>query len=214
MNHVFLSYRHESAAHRARVLEFGKLLNSTGMHVLLDQFFLAENPGGPDEGWTAWSTSQAKQSEKILIIGSPGWYRCYEGTEVPDSGLGSAAEGRVIAQRIYNKAGLNRIARLVVLIPLTRRAFPLTYHCFRAAIDLDHIVEWIRGTVPAVPVPIYPEVGPRFYQSWIGNLQTANRYAKPLRGCLPPTRRIAFSWFPARAEPARATLPVTCSALH
>jgi hypothetical protein len=109
---VFLSYRHENDTRRALVRRFGERLRAAGIEVLLDQFFLDANPGGPDEGWPAWSKSQATQSEKVLILGSPGWYRCYDGTEVPGSGLGAAAEGRVIAQRIYNESGLNRIARI------------------------------------------------------------------------------------------------------
>jgi SEFIR domain len=76
---VFLSYRHESDAHRERVLAFGKQLRATGIAVVLDQFYLDANPGGPDEGWPTWSKNLAPKSEKVLIVGSPGWYRCYDG---------------------------------------------------------------------------------------------------------------------------------------
>jgi hypothetical protein len=151
---VFLSYRHESDAHRAQVLNFAKLLRLKGLHVVLDQFFLDENRGGPDEGWPAWSISQAKRSEKMLIIGSPGWYRCYEGTEVPGSGRGAAAEAHIIAQRIYNASGLNTFARLVVFDSTAKSGVPLDlqgYHCFHALNDFDGIVGWVMGTQTATP---------------------------------------------------------------
>jgi hypothetical protein len=161
---VFLSYRHEDDAHQARVRAFGKRLRSTNINVVLDQFFLEANPGGPDEGWPAWSRRQASESEKVLIVGSPGWYRCYAGTEIPGSGLGAAAEGRVIGQRIYNKSGLNRIARIVVFDAVDRSAVPLdlqAYHCFHEAADFASIVAWIKGALPDTPPPSgWPQIPP------------------------------------------------------
>jgi hypothetical protein len=149
---LFLSYRLENDAHRAAVRKFGERLRAAGIKVLLDQFYLDANPGGPDEGWPAWSKNQALKSEKILIVGSPGWYRCYNETEVPGFGLGTAVEGRVIAQRIYNDSGLNRIARLVVFDSADKLGVPLdlqSYHLFHAVSDFDDIVGWIIGTVSA-----------------------------------------------------------------
>ena len=158
---VFLSYRHELAAHRANVRIFGERLRAAGIKVLLDQFYLDANPGGPDEGWPAWSKSQAAKSEKVLIVGSPGWYRCYDGTEVPGSGLGAAVEGRVITQRIYNESGLNRIARLVVFDSAAKSGVPLDlqgYHSFHASDDFGNIVGWVMATLSATTQPALPIV--------------------------------------------------------
>lgn len=151
---VFLSYRHENDAHRARVRVFGERLRAAGIDVVLDRFYLDANPGGPNEGWPAWSKRQATQSERVLIVGSPGWYRCYDGTEVAGSGLGAAAEGRVISQRIYNQSGLNRIARLVVFDFADRSGISLDlqgYHCFHATDDFNNIVGWLQTTLSATP---------------------------------------------------------------
>ena len=68
---VFLSYRRENDAHCERVLQLGNRLRAEGINVVLDQFFLKTNPGGPDQGWPAWCNGHATQSEKVLIVGSP-----------------------------------------------------------------------------------------------------------------------------------------------
>jgi hypothetical protein len=156
---VFLSYRHENDTHRTRVRGLGEKLRVAGIDVVLDQFFRDANPGGPDEGWPTWSKSQASRSEKILIVGSPGWYRCYDGTEVPGVGLGAAAEGRIISQRIYNRSGVNPVARLVVFGSADESGVPLDlqgYQYFHADEDFDYIVGWIKGgplTTPPLGLP-------------------------------------------------------------
>jgi hypothetical protein len=75
---VFLSYRHENDARRGRVRTLGEHLRDAGISVVLDQFYLDAHPGGPDEGWPAWSKRQAGETEKVLIIASAGWFRCLE----------------------------------------------------------------------------------------------------------------------------------------
>jgi hypothetical protein len=153
---VFLSYRHENDARRGRVRTLGEHLRDAGISVVLDQFYLDAHPGGPDEGWPAWSKRQAGETEKVLIIASAGWFRCYESTEVPGSGLGAAAEARVIGQRLYNVAGVSPFARVVVFDPADARGIPLDlqgYHRFDPALDLAAMIAWITGAAPAVPPP-------------------------------------------------------------
>src|SRR3954469_23634634 len=112
MAKVFLSYRHENDAHRERVRKLGQRLRDAGIDLVLDQFFLDAHAGGPDEGWPRWSKRMAGETEKVLIVGSPGWFRCYEGTELPGTGLGASAETVVINQRLYNVAGVTGAIRI------------------------------------------------------------------------------------------------------
>jgi hypothetical protein len=152
MAEVFISYRHESEPHRTRVRTLGEQLQAEGINVVLDQFFLDANPGGPDEGWPTWSKTHAANTEKILIVASPGWFRCYDGKEVPGSGLGAAVEGRLISQRVYNESGVNRIARIVLFDSADRSGISLDlqgYHSFHAVDDFDGIVRWVKGSVAA-----------------------------------------------------------------
>jgi hypothetical protein len=54
---VFLSYRHESDDHRARVRDLAERLEKAGLAVVLDQFAQERDfhGGGPNEGWPRWS---------------------------------------------------------------------------------------------------------------------------------------------------------------
>lgn len=47
---VFISHRHESDQHVASVRALAEKLRSDKVDVTLDQFFLDQNAGGPDEG--------------------------------------------------------------------------------------------------------------------------------------------------------------------
>lgn len=59
---VFISYRHENDAkhpeHQARVRQLGEKLRAAKLEVVLDQFYVDSNPGGPDEQWPKWCENQ------------------------------------------------------------------------------------------------------------------------------------------------------------
>src|SRR3954471_21653512 len=61
-NQVFISYRHESPEHSRKVRGLGEMLRQAGLPVMLDQFYLEEHPGGPDDGWPKWSEDCANES--------------------------------------------------------------------------------------------------------------------------------------------------------
>lgn len=156
---VFLSYRHENDAHRARVLDFAERLERAGVKVVLDQLAQRRefHGGGPNDGWPHWSNAQAGNAEhKILIIASMGWFRCFEKTELAGAGLGAAVEALVIAQRLYDAAGTNPDIRLVTFEPLSKRDIPLRlrpYHIFTDTPDFADLIHWLTGTEPEVPKP-------------------------------------------------------------
>ena len=94
MSRVFISYRREDDAHCARVRDLATRLERTGVQVVLDEFAQSRefHGGGPNEGWPRLSKQQAGDStHKILIIASASWFRCYEGKELPGTGLCAAA---------------------------------------------------------------------------------------------------------------------------
>jgi len=51
VNRVFVRYRHESVEHARAVQQRGEWLRQARIPVELDQFYLDEHLGGPDEGW-------------------------------------------------------------------------------------------------------------------------------------------------------------------
>ena len=153
---VFLSYRHENDTHRARVRHLAERLEQAGLPVVLDQFAQERefHGGGPDQGWPSWSSSHASNVDnKVLVIASAGWFKCYEKKEFPGSGLGAAAEAGSIEQRIYNKAGLNPDIRIVAFDRLDPLTLPLAlqrYHYFVDPNDFSDLTHWLTGRMPIV----------------------------------------------------------------
>lgn len=157
---VFLSYRHQDDAYRARVRDLAVRLEAAGLTVVLDQFAQQRTfrGGGPNEGWPRWSKAQAgNPAHKVLIIASAGWFKCYEGKEPPDTGLGAAAEAGVIEQRLYNTAGVNPDIRIVTFAALDPTMLPLDlqrYHRFPVPAEFSDLVHWLTGTAPPTPPPV------------------------------------------------------------
>lgn len=147
MTRVFISYRHEGDAHGAAVREFALALRAAGVTVVLDQLEQAERfrGGGPDEGWPAWCERQAAGG-RALIVASPGWFRCYGGTENPGAGLGAAIEAAVLRQRVYNEGGESGDIRVVRLAGTDMGEVPLglqRFHSFHHPTDLAAVCTWL-----------------------------------------------------------------------
>ncbi|MGI8427463.1 MAG: SEFIR domain-containing protein [Actinomycetota bacterium] len=169
---VFLSYRHEDDPHRSLVRGLAERLEKEGLTVVFDQFAQERefNSGGPNEGWPRWSKAQAgAPSHKVLIVGSPGWFRAYEQTEVPGKGLGAAAEAGVIEQRLYNVGGVSPDIRIVAFARIEDTAMPIDlqrYHRFLDPADFAGLVHWLTGIAPAVvAVEDWPDAPPAL--SWV-----------------------------------------------
>jgi len=147
MSEVFISYRQTDDEHKQRVREFAERLRAAGIEVILDQFFLDENPAGPNEGWPQWSSARVSKTDYVLIIGDRSWFQCFDGTQSPGTGLGAAREARDIFQRIYDDSGVIDDIRVILFddaeavhIPSQLRG----YHRFHAERDFRNIVRWLR----------------------------------------------------------------------
>src|ERR1044072_5105614 len=147
---VFLSYRHESDAHRAKVRQLAERLAALQIPVQLDMLLLQEHQGGPDEGWTRWSEERAEHSACVLIICSKGWFESYRGQGVAGQGRGSASEARIFAQEIHSAKGINKRFRLVIVddfdqgeIPLALRPWQV-FRPFDGETQFEQLVHWIR----------------------------------------------------------------------
>src|ERR1700722_16269995 len=102
LNHVFISYRNESPEHARAVHRLGEVLREAGIPVMLDQFFLEENPGGPNFGWPKWCEDNASYSKCVVIVASEGWFGAYEKRSQPDVGFGAAAEADYFRQQLWD----------------------------------------------------------------------------------------------------------------
>lgn len=142
MPEVFLSYRQTSAPERQRVRAFAERLRSSCISVILDQFFLEDHPGGPNDGWDKWSSDCALHTRHV-IIGSQSWFQCFDKTQPPGTGLGVACEADDIRHRVYEANGIVETIHVVLfddadskyISPKLRR-----YHRFHADRDFDDIL--------------------------------------------------------------------------
>jgi len=157
VSQVFISYRQTDDDQRKRVREFAERLRNTGgIDVVLDQFFLDDNPAGPDEGWPKWSSDRALKSEFVLIIGNSSWFECFEGTQPAGTHLGAACEAGDIRTRIYNAANVIRNIRVVLLKDGDDKDIPdklSPYHRFHAERDFANLVRWLGGRAPVPGEP-------------------------------------------------------------
>jgi hypothetical protein len=101
MTRVFISYTHDSDAHKARVQALAGRLRGDGVEVVLDQ---DQMPKGPGKGWTTWSEQQAARTERVLILFTASYARCWDGEQPPGMRDGATYEAQVIKERI-NKGG-------------------------------------------------------------------------------------------------------------
>jgi hypothetical protein len=111
---VFISYRQTDDEQRHRVRSFGERLRNCGIDVVLDQFFLDTNPGGPNVGWDKWSSDRVLQTDYVLIVGTQPWFQCFEKTQQPGTGLGAACEADDLRHRIYEAGGVIDDIRIVL----------------------------------------------------------------------------------------------------
>jgi len=182
LNQVFLSYRHESPEHARAVHRLGELLREAKIPVMLDQFFLRENPGGPNLGWPKWCEDCAIQSQCVLIIASEGWFAAYNKAPEP-GGLGAATEADLFRQALYDDKGNNARIRLVFLHDVAADKVPARlrpWHQFRpfdATEELEQLVRWLADCLglqniltPTVrwPAPkvFQPDLADRDQEEW------------------------------------------------
>jgi hypothetical protein len=150
MNHVFLSYRHESDDHAKAVWDLGEKLKVAGLPVELDQFCVEGYPDGPDEGWRKWCENRAEKSACVLIVCSKGWFDCYMKEGTPSNGLGAALEAAVFSGEIYDEKGRNARVRLVNLDNFSEAGIPQRlkdchiFRLFSSVSEFNQMTKWIR----------------------------------------------------------------------
>src|SRR5882762_11679248 len=99
---VFISYTHESPAHRAKVLALADRLRSHGIDATLDQY-----EPFPSSGWIQWMKRQIRDTQFIVVVCTETYLRRWDADEQADVGLGAIYEGGLIQQLLYNAGGVN-----------------------------------------------------------------------------------------------------------
>ena len=110
MSKVFISYSHDSAEHREKVLALSERLRADGIETLLDQYV----NGSPPEGWPRWMLNQLDAATFVLVVCTETYYRRFRGHEQPGKGRGVDWEGALITQEIYD--GRSRTLKFVPVV--------------------------------------------------------------------------------------------------
>lgn len=95
---VFISYSHDSDAHRLRVAQLSERLRVEGVETVLDRY---HPTGAPDEGWQRWMIDELERASHVLCICTPTYCRRFLGHERGVGGLGVDFEGAYISGRMY-----------------------------------------------------------------------------------------------------------------
>lgn len=97
MTRVFISYSHDSEAHRAFVLQLANRLRADGLTCEIDQYI----NGFPPEGWQRWMETQIEQADFVLLVCTENYFKRYRGQDAM-GGRGVNFEGLVISQTLYD----------------------------------------------------------------------------------------------------------------
>jgi len=97
---VFISYSHDSDAHRRRVLTFSERLRADGINSWVDWY----DPS-PAEGWPRRMEKQIREADFVLLVCTEIYCRRVTGQEKPESGRGVCWE----ANLVYNELYINKI---------------------------------------------------------------------------------------------------------
>ncbi len=95
---AFISYHHDSAEHRQRVLALADRLCSQGVDVELDQYEEA-----PREGWPRWMNARIQEADYIVMVCTATYEKRFWGKEADGRGLGVNWEGAIITQQLYEQ---------------------------------------------------------------------------------------------------------------
>jgi hypothetical protein len=164
---VFISYSHDSEAHKLRVRALAESLKHRGLHPWLDQLVFPP----PTEGWPLWCEKHMRKenADFVLMICTADYRAGVEGTADPGKKRGVFHEAAIIRTEIYKQKANERFFP-VLFDDAHEECVPLTlqqYHSFRLRDfeptdpgyeDLLRVLTGQPGFVhpPAGPVPALP----------------------------------------------------------
>ncbi|WP_240220569.1 SEFIR domain-containing protein [Rheinheimera hassiensis] len=95
---VFISYSHDSAEHKQKILALSDQLRNDGVDSFIDQYV----NGQPKEGWQRWMEKQIESANFVLIVCTQLYLRRFRG-EDREGGRGVNFEGVIISQTLYDQ---------------------------------------------------------------------------------------------------------------
>ncbi len=100
---VFLSYSHDSEAHRERVLALADRLRGDGIGARLDRYVES-----PEQGWARWMLDELEAADFVLVVCTATYNARFRGKAPAGEGRGARWEGAVITSELYAAGASNR----------------------------------------------------------------------------------------------------------
>ena len=154
MTKVFISYSHDSQAHRDFVRGIAHRLRGDGLDCVIDQYI----NGFPSEGWLRWMENEVEAADFVLLVCTETYLRRYRGHETSGGGKGVTFEGVVISQSLYDTYYCNN--KFVPLLPeggdFGHVPLPLKqYTAYTLPTDYDNLYRYLTSQ----PEYAAPEIG-------------------------------------------------------
>ena len=152
---VFLSYSLDSDAHREHVLALSEQLRQDGIPTILDRYI----NGTPPEGWPRWMLDRLDESDRVLLICTPTYYRRFRGHEDPGKGKGVDWEGAIITQEIYDARSKTTRFIPVLFDPADERSIPEplrghTRYCLTSGEAYQNLYDTLLEQAGVEPRPV------------------------------------------------------------
>ena len=154
---AFISYSHDSDAHRMRVLALAERLRADGIDADLDQYV----KGTPPQKWPRWMLDRLDWADFVLLVCTPTYYRRFRGQEDPDRGRGVDWEGAVITDSIYEARSATIKFVPVLFDPADEASIPepvrgYTVYCLSSQTRYRQLYDFLRGCSGIEPRPLGP----------------------------------------------------------
>jgi len=107
---VFVSYSHDSEAHREWVLDLASRLRRDGVDAWIDRYSPA-----PAEGWPRWTQRRIEEAEFVLVVCTETYRRRFDGVEEAGVGRGATLEGLLVSQIMVEEGMRNE--KFLPLLP-------------------------------------------------------------------------------------------------
>lgn len=112
MPRAFVSYAHDSAAHKRSVRRFCELLAKSGIVVSVDYRVTGER-----RDWQLWATSQILESDFVIVIASPACKQVGDGTVTSGTHAGLQSEMRTLRELYHSDPAVWTTKMLPVVLP-------------------------------------------------------------------------------------------------
>lgn len=151
---VFISYSHDSEAHRDVVLGLANRLRNDGIESWIDQYV----PGFPVQGWPRWMETEIEQADFVLLVCTPLYLKRFHGNDV-DGGRGVNFEGVIISQSLYSNYYRNANNKFIPVIPLqgslehVPQALQI-YSTYHLDTDYQDLYRLLTGQPKVTPPPV------------------------------------------------------------